>query len=509
MRQLKTLCTAGACVIASYVAPTFAASSNADAAEPGSWGVNVQTPYRGPALIKLNVQWVRVAIGWKKIESTSAGHYDWTDADKLLNYYLDNGFHVLCNLNLEQISPAYAGQSANQRVVLKAIANWMGATALRYKGKGIVWELGNEPETFPMGNYWNHADTYAQMAKAAASAIKHSDSSAKVAALSIAWMDRGFATKALAAGLLDGGNIDYLSFHGYHRKTLEPESGLVDDVTWLREQAAANSGGKTPPDVIDSEDGYAILPFESPKVNTSWRTSVYTEDAQAAYLARHYLEEMYLRIPISIWYKDMFGDHGFSLYYADEKDPRGLRPSGRIYGALAELLPDNPAAMQNTQFSVAVKAKTSASDAAKALAFARAAVSQDPQLIVRSFLRLNAAGQRVLVIGAWNAIEAFDGKILASRTFNGTQVSEKWRDVTPNDPVSIPSRITIGSMNSVSIKSTRVITFQHGDATARNGTLEPTTEGKTIDLTLTSTPTMVDITFTGGPVAPSDLRVAQ
>jgi len=134
-------------------------------------------------------------------------------------------------------------------------------------------------------------------------------------------------------------------------------------------------------------------------------------------------------------------------------------------------------------------------------------VSSNPQLHVRSFLRVNSTGQRVLIIGAWNAIEAFDGKILASRTFNGSLVSESWRDATANDPVSVPARIKIDSLTKVTVKSTQVTTFQHGSPSQQAGKLGTTADGKSIDLTLTSTPTMVQITFSGGPGAPSDLRV--
>jgi hypothetical protein len=485
-------------------------ASATGAAQPGSWGVNIATLYHAPGIKKLGAQWVRLTVGWDKVEGTAQGRYDWSGADKAITYYLDNGFHVLCILSVQNLAAPYAASVQDKAAVSKAIARWMGAAAQRYKGKGIVWEIGNEPETFPMGGYWNLAYIYAGMATQAATAIKQADPAAKVAALSLAWMDREFVSKALRANLLAQGNIDYLSFHGYHRHTIEAESGLEDDIDWLRAQgAAATPAGKQAPEVIDSECGYSIVPFQAVKSKDTWRTMVYTEDAQAAYVARHFIEEIYLRVPISIWYKDMNGENQMSLYYGDETDSRGLRPSGRIYTALAQLLPDSPAAMQNSQFAVTVTPKASVADTAKALAAAGAAVSSNPQLHVRSFLRQNNSGQRVLIIAAWNAIEMFDGKILASRTFNGGQVSESWRDVTSNDPANVASQVSIASLGGASIKSTQVLTFQHGNSSLQNGKLSTTANGSTIDLSLTSTPTIVQITFSGGPAAPSDLRVTQ
>jgi len=327
--------------------------------------------------------------------------------------------------------------------------------------------------------------------------------------LSLAWMDRVYASQAIRANLLAQGNIDYLSFHGYHRHTIEAESGLEEDIGWLRAQAAAATpAGKPVPEVIDSECGYSILPFETVKSKDSWRVGVYTEDAQAAYVARHFIEEIYLKVPISIWYRDMNGPNQFALYYTDDADARGLRPSGKMYAALSAILPESPAALANTQFAVTVNPTATEALMAKSLAAAGAAVSSNPQLHVRSFLRINPAGQRVLIIAAWNAIEAFDGKILASRTFNGTQVSESWRDATANDPVTVPSRISIASLGNAAIKSTQVTTFQHGNSTQQNGKLDSANNVKFIDLSLTSTPTIVQITFSGGPGAPENLRVS-
>ena len=478
--------------------PALAESSTVT---PGPWGVNVQTLYHAPALKKLGTQWVRLSIRWDQVERAGSGRYDWADTDKALNYYLDNGFHVLGALVMEKSNPVYAA-TRDTDAISSAVARWMGAVAQRYKGKGIVWEIGNEPETFPMGNTWNHPNIYAAMARMAAAAIKQADPAAKVAALSMAWMDRDFASGALRAGLLAQGNIDYLSFHGYHRRTIEPESGLAEDIGWLRSQAALAAGsGKPVPEIIDSECGYSIVPFEAPKSKDAWRVSVYTEEAQAAYLARHFIEEIYLGVPISIWYKDMRGENQFSLYYSDDSDPKGLRPMGRVYQSLAEALPDNPAALKNNRFTVSVKPNAATNPAATTV----------QALHVRSFVREDkSSGQTSLIIAAWNAVEAFEGKILASRTFNGSQVFEAWRDIKASDPVSVPSRISIEGLTAQGIQSTRVTRFQRGSAVQQSAQPEAAkgSNSVSLDLPLTPTPTIVTITLSGGPAPPTHVRVS-
>lgn len=490
-------------VVGTLLCMTLCESALADSSTvtPGSWGVNVQTLYRAPALKKVGAQWVRLSIRWDQIERAGSGRYDWSDTDKALNYYLDNGFHVVGALVMEKSNPVYAA-TRDADAISSAVARWMGAVAQRYKGKGIVWEIGNEPETFPMGNMWNHPNIYTAMAKAAATAIKRADPSAKVAALALAWMDRDFASAAFKAGLLSQGNIDYLSFHGYHRHTIEAESGLAEDIGWLRSQAALAAGaGQRVPEVIDSECGYSIVPFESPKSKDSWRISVYTEEAQAAYLARHFIEEIYLGVPISIWYKDMRGETQFSLYYSDDSDPKGLRPMGRVYQKLSELLPDSPASLKNDRFTVSVRPSAASVEAAKTV----------QALHVRSFLREEAStGRTSLIIAAWNAVEAFEGKILASRTFNGNQVLETWRDIKASDPVSVPSRISIDGLATSGIQSASLLNFQRGNAAQQNVHAQSAKDANavTLDLPLTPMPTIVTIALVGGPAPPTQLRVS-
>jgi Cellulase (glycosyl hydrolase family 5) len=424
---------------------------------PGSWGVNVHTLFNGPALKAIGAQWIRLTLRWEDIERDTKGRYDWSKMDKVVSHYAANGFHLICILSIEQLNPLYSESAADKHQVSRVIARWMGATAKHFKGKGIIWEIGNEPEVFPMGDYWNSATTYTEMSKLSARAIKQSDPAAKIAVLSLAWMDRAYASTALSAGILEDGTIDYISFHGYHRKTIEPESGLAEDIGWLRMKAAsAAPRGTKAPEIIDTETGYALADFESPKAINNWRLTVFSEEAQAAYLARHFLEEISLGLPISIWYKDMHGESGSSLYYVDDSDSRGLRPMGQAFRTLARLLPDNPASLRNEQYSVSVESMRRYP--------ARDSETRGvPHIHVRSFLRTDPEGQRTLIVAVWNAVEAFQGKILASRTFTSSQCFEHWRDIRPSDPVDVPSRLNITGLSSNAIQSIRVLSLPSGE----------------------------------------------
>ena len=319
--------------------------------DAGVWGMVIHYPYRS-GIKEIGSQWVRLSIRWKDEETIARGSYNWVNPDKLISHYLDKGFKVMAILTLEDISPLYEVDKGNQKLVIDAIAKLCGAVAGRYKGKGILWELSNEPEVFPMGGYWNVPETYTRMARKAAKAIKAADPTAKVGAISMAWVDRDFMSRCMKAGLLSDGTINVVTYHGYHRHNLMADSGLAEDVAWMRQVIAENAPKGKQIIIADSERGYARLPFLTPKPTGNWRNQVYTESEQAAYLARHYFETIYLGVEIAAWYKDMFGEDEFSVYYSDQNDPKGLRPMGHVYRNMADLLPENPTKLKNDKYSV-------------------------------------------------------------------------------------------------------------------------------------------------------------
>ena len=398
--------------------------------ERGAFGVVVHTPFRGQALKDLGVQWVRLSVRWRNCERDARGQYEWQECDRLLEYYLDQGFGVMAVLTMETLNPLYADEGDNEELVIEAISRWSHAVAQRYRGRGVLYEIGNEPEVFPMGGYWSNPVTYARMARQVAAAVKQADPQARVAALSVAWMDRAFISTALEHGLLADGHIEALTYHGYHRRGMMPESGLAEDVAWLRDQVALYASASHRPIVIDSERGYSVAEPLARKHWGSWRNGTSSEAEQAAYCARHYLETIYLGVEVAVWYKDMRGEHGYSLYYGTDEDEQGLRPMGHVYRNLAALLPDNPKRLRNRCYTISL---TDPPDDVSA---------PDGQLCVRSYVRQVETGAQ-LIIAAWNPVEAFDGKILESRKRIGEHYYEAWRSESPDDKVAISTQIRI------------------------------------------------------------------
>ncbi len=406
--------------------------------EDGCWGVVVHKPdHIGYGTIidmckEIGAQWVRTNIRWCNIEKGKRGRYDWSAADDVILPYLKANTRIICVLTVENLCPLYKG--ADKSVMIDAIARWMGKVAERYKGKGIVWEISNEPEVFTMGGYWNNPLTYTRMARKSAAAIKEADSDAKVAALSVAWMDKSFILKSFQAGLLDDGTIDIITFHGYHRRTIMPESGLAQDVSWLRRMIRRYNKKRHHIIVIDSERGYAMEKFLSPKDWTVWRNIVYTREEQAAYLARHYLTEISLGMEMSVWYKLGWGESAFSLF---EGGKDTLISMGYVYKNLSALLPENPKLIFNKRYPVAlVDLPDKISDPNTFLRM---------KSYLKSYLK-QGENREVLVIAIWNPVEAFAGRILESRKRIGNKYYEAWRAISPSDRVEIPVKISVGNM---------------------------------------------------------------
>jgi hypothetical protein len=402
--------------------------------DTGCWGVVYQTgnpkTYAEdiPLLKDLGVRWVRLCVYWGGSEYKTRGTYDWTYSDAILNPYKDSGLKVICILCLETICPLYEKEKADKEVVLAAIEKWMGTFADRYKGRGIVYELTNEPlHGYGMGGYWTDPKVYSRMCRMTAAAIKKADPTAKTAAYSET-ISAGseYLKQMFQAGIVDDGTIDMIAVHPYSRPTVMPETDLDKDITWLRQTITQYNKSKTPVIVADTEKGYAMRDFLTPK--DSWPNRVYSRTEQAAYLARHYLTQIGLGVEIAVWYKAIKGEEGFSLFV---ERAGTLTPMGYAYKNLARLLPENPKKLFNDKYPVSV--------------------SGGKKLIVKSYLKKGKNGN-ALVIAVWNPVEAFDGKILESRKEVGDKAYEAWRAISPEDKVEISAQVKIGNLSRDKVK---------------------------------------------------------
>jgi hypothetical protein len=397
-----------------------------------SIGVNIHTPLYGEKISSLGARWVRWGVDWKNTEKIESV-YDFSENDLIINNFQKNGLKVLLGIDLYAYNSNYPAYNLDSDKHLKKLIKFTTILAKHYKDKISIWEIGNEPQLDPY-HIFNRPEKYTAAAQAIAKAINQVDPKAHVAALSSAWMDKSFIEQCLKLGLLKDGTIDILSFHGYHRQNIMPESGLGKDIQWLREKIIENRPLNKKVIVIDSERGYAIQPFMTPKHWGSFRNIVYSEGEQAAYLARHYIEEMYLGIEVSIWYKDMWGERNFSLFEGGS-DSR-IRPMGRVMHHLSTILPNNPKEMINSEYDVSVFSTKELSNT-------------DTSIIMRSFVVKSKDRNypKKLIVALWNPVEAFNGKILQSRSRDGENYEEIWRNIKSSDRVQVPIRVMIKNLD--------------------------------------------------------------
>ncbi|MBQ0106119.1 MAG: hypothetical protein KBT47_08825 [Armatimonadetes bacterium] len=394
--------------------------------DSSSMGLVIHSPFENTK--DIGVEWVRIGNRWNFVEAKE-GEFDWTEPDRIVDYYTQNGYKIMFVLGLEDMPQCYKDRKNDKDFIIERIGRFAKESAKHYKGKGFLWEISNEPEVFPMEGFMNDPVSYTKIARLCAKNIKNYDKSGKIAACSVAWFDPGFLTACFENGLLKDGTVDCISYHGYHRKDYLPESSLTEDIKWMRD-ACKKYSPKKYVSVVDSERGFGILDGDSyqPRHKDNWRNFVTCQSAQAAYLARHYLEEIYNQIELSVWYKDFHGETSYSLY----KDGReqGLSPMGYVYKNIAFLFDENPMKFVNDRIKYEILGVNS------------------NKLIKRSYLKKNKDGNR-LIVAMWNPVESFDGKILEKRELQGDYFNETWRDVKPGDIVDVTASVTVQNAGNV------------------------------------------------------------
>jgi hypothetical protein len=186
-------------------------------------------------------------------------------------------------------NPLYSGDK-NERVApandesRKAFAAWAKAFAARYKGKGIIWEIWNEPNY----GFWlpgSNPKDYTLLVKEASKAIREADPEAMIIGPATAYIDPGFIDQACQNGLLN--YVDAISVHPYRGSNMPPETAEPDY--------------KPAREVIDR---YAPKGTQIPMFSGEWGYSQLDMNAeqQAQFITRMFLTNLMCGMRLSIWY---------------------------------------------------------------------------------------------------------------------------------------------------------------------------------------------------------------
>jgi len=227
-------------------------------------------------------------LSWSGIEREK-GVYDFekTGYDALTAGCVRRGIRILYILDYSN-SLYEVDRSIRTEQGRKAFAAFAEAAAKRYAGKGILWEIWNEPNIKQFWTPQPSVEDYCMLVEAAAPRTRQADPSGLVVAPATSTMPFNWLEECFKRGLLKW--IDALTVHPYRP---QPPETVIKDYATLRERMKQYSpAGKEIP-IVSGEWGYS---------NINWDKTPLSVEQQGQYLARMFLINLYQAIPVSIWY---------------------------------------------------------------------------------------------------------------------------------------------------------------------------------------------------------------
>jgi hypothetical protein len=245
-------------------------------------------------------KFVRMDFSWSGTER-APGRYTWDEYDELTANLEKRGLRALYILDYSNAlyedklisrdpisGKEVTGIAAPRKPdSVAAFARWAAAAAEHYRGRGILWEIWNEPNI----GFWKpqpNVDDYAALALATCRAIREADPQALILAPASSGFPWAFFESLFQSGVLE--HLDAISVHPYRNYSQGPETAAVDYRrlrAMLERDAPANK--KALP-IISGEWGYAT------------HTKGVSLATQAAFVARQQLANLYQGVPLSIWY---------------------------------------------------------------------------------------------------------------------------------------------------------------------------------------------------------------
>jgi len=260
------------------------------------YGTNIHYTTGSPGESEELSQAFRIArtdFDWGGIERTK-GQYDFSAFDKLYSELNTASHPVRCYWIFDYGNPLYdGGNPPTSEVAIQAFVKYAVAGVTHFKGKGIVWEMWNEPN----GGFWHpvaNATAYSILANAVGKAIRGTPDIANEIYVGPATsgVDLTYIETVLKNGLLD--YFDAISVHPYRGGG--PES-VISDYAQLNTLINKYAAGKSFP-IISGEWGWSTC---LPPCTPGW-PSIISEPVQAAYLVRQWFINTLSSVPISIYY---------------------------------------------------------------------------------------------------------------------------------------------------------------------------------------------------------------
>ncbi|HEY0754516.1 MAG TPA: cellulase family glycosylhydrolase [Ktedonobacteraceae bacterium] len=268
---------------------------------PAGLGVNLhfnsttQALNQIPRLAGLGLRFVRLDLTWSVVEH-QRGHYDFSSYDPIFRALTAHGIRALCILGYTNAlyeavpSPPSSAVGPHTDTVRQAFARFAGATAAHYKGRGMIWEIWNEPDNVRFWSPTPSASAYMALVKATVPALRKADASALIIAPALTGMSSQYPAawtyleNCFSLGL--PGLVDAISAHPYRQSIPESVTADYQRLRSLIVRYAPRNKASMP--IINSEWGYS----------GTW----VSRSQQAAYVTRLFLIDILNGLPLSIWY---------------------------------------------------------------------------------------------------------------------------------------------------------------------------------------------------------------
>jgi hypothetical protein len=271
-----------------------------NAAIPDSIGLVIHflnpKPGEMEMLAASGARWVRIDLAWDEIEK-SPSQYDFSTYDRLVTTL--ESYKISPYIIFDYTNKLYDnGMSPYTEEGRRAFAQYASACVERYRGRGIIWEMYNEPNS----RFWRpkpNVHDYILLALEVGEAIRIVAPGEVYIGPATALIDPGFLEACFKAGLLNYWSA--VSVHPYRQR--DPESA-AEGFRKLRELIAtyATKGKEVP--IVAGEWGYS----------STWNWKGMDEARQGKLLAREFLSNLASGVPLTIWY-DWHDDT------ADPQDP--------------------------------------------------------------------------------------------------------------------------------------------------------------------------------------------
>jgi polysaccharide biosynthesis protein PslG len=225
---------------------------------------------------------VRTGV-WRPMIERENGEFNFSKPDSLMAVLRKHGITPI--LALSGSSKQYdEGAAPHTDVGRKEFARYAGAVAARYRGKGVIWKIWNEPN---LGKLWTpapSAEDYAKLAIAASKAIRAADPESIIIAPNMCGKAFPYLETTYKLGLLDC--IDAVSVHPYGCRTPEEAIAYYEAVRELTRKYLAP--GKSMP-LVCEEWGF-------PSINKI------TVEQQARMAVRMQLVNLMCGVRLTAWY---------------------------------------------------------------------------------------------------------------------------------------------------------------------------------------------------------------